>query len=162
MCLDWLTKAGLKVESDKIKLIFFRKLRERVEPPHFIHLLLSSHNTYYRIQATNTLRHLGFFFNAWLFWTHHINIMYCRAQPILKALQLLGNSIHKLDQARWRLAYNVICLPVLTYRCQLWFKGKANHPSQKTTNCPEQCSKTNLRDVSHNYNISIKTQISFP
>ena len=43
---------------------------------------------------------------------------------ILKALQILGNSICRLDHARWRLAYNTICLPVLTYRCQMWFTSK--------------------------------------
>ena len=43
---------------------------------------------------------------------------------MLKALQLLGNSVHGLDQARWRLAYNAICIPVLTYGCQLWYTGK--------------------------------------
>src|SRR5258708_29304779 len=42
----------------------------------------------------------------------------------MKALQLLGNSIHGLDFAQWRLAYNAICLPVLTYGCQLWYTGK--------------------------------------
>ena len=29
-----------------------------------------------------------------------------------------------LDQAKWRLAYTTICLPVLTYSCQLWYMGK--------------------------------------
>ncbi len=43
---------------------------------------------------------------------------------MLKVLQLLGNSVRGLDQARWRLAYNAICLPVLTYGCQLWYTGK--------------------------------------
>jgi hypothetical protein len=47
-----------------------------------------------------------------------------QARATLKALQLLGNSVRGLNQARWRLAYNAICLPVLTYGCQLWFKGK--------------------------------------
>ena len=47
-----------------------------------------------------------------------------RARAFLKALQLLGNSVKGLDEASWRLAYNAICLPVLTYRCQLWYNGK--------------------------------------
>ena len=47
-----------------------------------------------------------------------------QARATLKALQILGNSVRGLDQARWRLAYNTIYLPVLTYGCQLWFKGK--------------------------------------
>src|SRR5882757_509047 len=51
-------------------------------------------------------------------------VMCNRAQASLKALQLLGNSVRGLDQAKWRLAYNAICLPVLTYGCQLWYSGK--------------------------------------
>src|SRR5258708_38588728 len=47
-----------------------------------------------------------------------------RARASIKALQLLGNSVRGLDQGRWRLAYNAICLPVLTYGCQLWYTGK--------------------------------------
>jgi len=90
----------------------------------YIYLPLPSHNTYYRVPATKTLRYLGFFFDDWLSWSHHITIMCNRARATLKALQLLRNSVRGLDQARWRLAYNAICLPVLTYGCQLWFKGK--------------------------------------
>jgi hypothetical protein len=47
-----------------------------------------------------------------------------RACASIKALQLLGNSVCGLDHARWRLAYNAICLPVLTYGCQLWYTSK--------------------------------------
>lgn len=47
-----------------------------------------------------------------------------RARATMKALQLLGNSVRGIDFAQWRLAYNAICLPVLTYGCQLWYTGK--------------------------------------
>lgn len=50
-----------------------------------------------------------------------------RARVTIKALQLLGNSVRGLDHMRhtwWKLAYNAICLPVLTYGCQLWYNGK--------------------------------------
>ena len=123
-CLNWLMRAGLNAEPDKTELIFFRKPRDRVEPPNYIHLPLPSHNTYYRVPTKNTLRYLGFFFDIKLSWSHHVTVMCNRARGTLKALQLLGNSHRGLDQARWRLAYNAICLPVLTYGCQLWFTGK--------------------------------------
>jgi hypothetical protein len=42
----------------------------------------------------------------------------------IKALRLLGNSVRGLNHAKWRLAYNVVCLPVLMYGCQLWYMGK--------------------------------------
>lgn len=123
-CVEWLTRAGLNAEPDKTELIFFRKGREKVTPPPHIHLPLPTHNSYYRAQATNTLRYLGFHLDARLSWSHHVDIMCNRARASIKALQLLGNSVRGLDHARWKLAYNAICLPVLTYGCQLWYKGK--------------------------------------
>lgn len=123
-CLDWLTRAGLNAEPDKTELIFFRKPREKVDPPHSILLPLPVQNRHYKVTAANTLRYLGFFFDIKLNWTHHVTVMCNRARATLKALQLLGNSVRGLNKARWRLAYNAICLPVLTYGCQLWYRGK--------------------------------------
>ena len=54
-----------------------------------------------------------------------------RARASIKALQLLSNSVRGLDFAQWRLAYNAICLPVLTYGCQLWYTGKQKKLTNK-------------------------------
>ena len=123
-CIDWLSRAGLNAEPDKTELIFFKRRLEKTTPPRHIHLPLPSLNTYYRVQTSSTLRYLGFFFDTKLSWTHHVEVMCNRTRATLKALQLLGNSVRGLDHASWKLAYNAICLPVLTYGCQLWFKGK--------------------------------------
>jgi hypothetical protein len=123
-CTKWLIKAGLNAEPDKSELIFFRKRGEKVDPPNHIYLSLPTHNTYYKVPAKNTLRYLGFFFDNRLSWIHHVEVMCNRARATLKSLQLLGNSVRGLNQAKWRLAYNAICLPVLTYGCQLWYTGK--------------------------------------
>jgi hypothetical protein len=128
-CVEWLTRAGLSVEPDKSELIFFRRSRDKSNPPNHIHLLLPSHNTYYRVKASDTLRYLGFFLDKQLQWGHHVDVMCNRARASLKALQLLGNSIRGLNQASWWLAYNAVCLPVLTYGCQLWYTGRALHES---------------------------------
>src|SRR5229473_2583472 len=71
-----------------------------------------------------TLRYLSFFFDSQLTWSCHMEIMCNRARASIKALQLLRNSVRGLDQDQWQLAYNTICLPVLTYGCQLWFTRK--------------------------------------
>jgi hypothetical protein len=125
-CMEWLIKAGLNVEPEKTELIYFRKGREKVDPPHHIDLPIPARNmnTHYRVTAMDTLKYLGFFFDSRLSWKHHIEVMCNRARASLKSLQLLGNSVRGLDQAKWRLAYNAICLPVLTYGCQLWYTGK--------------------------------------
>jgi len=54
-CIEWLERAGLKVEPDKTELIFFRKRGEKSPPPHHIHLPLPAEQTYYRVLATSTL-----------------------------------------------------------------------------------------------------------
>jgi hypothetical protein len=123
-CVDWLMRAGLNVEPDKSELIFFRRRGQRDGGPQYIHLPNPALNTYYRVQTASTLRYLGFFFDAGLNWSYHVQVACNRIRATLKALQLLGNSVRGLDQASWRLAYNAICLPVLTYGCQLWFTGK--------------------------------------
>ena len=53
-----------------------------------------------------------------------MNIICNHTCALIKALQLLGNSIQGINFTQWQLAYNAICLPVLTYGCQLWFTGK--------------------------------------
>ncbi len=123
-CMEWLMRAGLKAEPDKTELIYFKKCGEKVDPLGHISLPLPPPNMQYRVAATNSLHYLGFFFDNRLSWTHHVEVMCNQTQATLKALQLLGNSVRGLDQAKWRLAYNAICLPVLTYGCQLWYTGK--------------------------------------
>ena len=77
------------------------------------------------------LRYLGFFIDHKLRWEHHVNTMCSQARTAIKGLQILGNSVRGLDFAQWRLAYNAICLPVLTYGCQLWYKGKQKKLAEK-------------------------------
>jgi hypothetical protein len=119
VCVEWLTWAGLNVEPEKTELLFFRKQKKGPAPPNYIHLPLPAANMYYQVQANNKLRYLGFFFNPRLTWSYHVEVMCNRACATIKVLQLLGNSVRGLKHAKWRLAYNTICLPVLTYGCQL-------------------------------------------
>ena len=92
--------------------------------PNYIHLPLPSAQTYYCVPAANTLCYLSFFFDAHLSWSYHVDVMCNRACASIKALKLLSNLVKGLDHMSWRLAFNTICLLVLTYSCQLWFCGK--------------------------------------
>jgi hypothetical protein len=123
-CTDWLTRSGLAAEPEKTEVLFFRRQREQVNPPGVLHLRIPAEQTYYRVKASTNVRYLGFFIDHRTNWTRHVDIMCNRARATLKSLQLLGNSARGIDFAQWRLAYNGICLPVLTYGCQLWYKGK--------------------------------------
>jgi hypothetical protein len=74
-CASWLERSGLKAEPDKTELMFFRRPREREDPPNHIVLPIHSQNTTYRVPASHHLRYLGFFFDHKLRWEHHVNIM---------------------------------------------------------------------------------------
>src|SRR6267142_5113563 len=76
------------------------------------------------VQSTDTVRYLGLYINHKLNWHQHITIMASHARGSLKALQLLGNSIHGLNHGNWHLVYNTVCLPVLTYSSPIWYKGQ--------------------------------------
>src|SRR6266702_2884581 len=82
----------------------------------------------YTVRPVEMLRYLGFFLHWRLNWEPHCRIMANRARATLKALTVLGNTIRGLSMANWRLAFNAVCLPVLSYGCQLWlrtgFKGQ--------------------------------------
>ena len=97
MCVDWLTRAGLNIKLDKTELTFFRKPREHTEPPPYIHLPLPTHSTYYWVQRPTMFQYPGFFFDICLNWIQHIEIMCNRTRVTLRALQLLGNLIHRFD-----------------------------------------------------------------
>jgi hypothetical protein len=132
-CASWLNRSGLKAEPDKTELMYFRRRLEKEDPPGQIMLpnYPCRDQTHYKVTAVHRLRYLGFFLDHKLRWEHHVNIMCNRARASIKALQLLGNSVRGLDFAQWRLAYNAICLPVLTYGCQLWYTGKQKKLAHK-------------------------------
>ena len=123
-CVDWLTRSGLVVEPDKTKLLFFRRQHKCTDPPTAIHLWIPSLSTYYHVKAATNIQYLGFYINHKLNWSRHVKIMCNWAWASLKSLQILGNSIHGINFTQWRLVYNAVCLPMLTYSCQLWFTGK--------------------------------------
>ena len=133
-CASWLNRSGLKAEPDKTELIYFRRRREKVDPPGQILLPKDPQHPErekYKVTAVHRLRYLGFFLDHKLSWEHHVNVTCNRARASIKALQLLGNSVRGLDFAQWRLVYNAICLPVLTYGCQLWYTGKQKKLANK-------------------------------
>ena len=106
-----------------MELLFFQKPYERNPLPAPTCLILpdQEHSTHYVVQPVENLRYLGLFINWQLKWEPHIQIMCNQAWASIKALQVLGNSIRGLFMANWRLVLNAVCLPVMSYGCQLWY-----------------------------------------
>ena len=57
-CIEWLMRASLNVEPEKLKLIFFKKKGQPADYPSYIHLSNLTLNTYYRVHVVNTLHYL--------------------------------------------------------------------------------------------------------
>jgi hypothetical protein len=123
VCEEWLSRSGLAIEPDKTELLFFQKPYEHNAVLAPTRLLLPDPVTssYYVVMPVENLRYLGFFINQRLKWEPHVRIMCNWARASLKALQVLGNSIHGLSMANWRLVLNAVCLPVLAYGSQIWY-----------------------------------------
>jgi hypothetical protein len=122
ICEEWLRRVGLSAEPDKTELLYFQKPFERNAVPAPSSITLPCAGGTYEVRAVETLRYLGFFINRRLKWEPHVRIMCNRARASIKALMVLGNSIRGLSMANWRLVLNAVCLPVMTYGCQLWYK----------------------------------------
>ena len=123
VCEDWLRRAGLAIEPDKMELIYFQKpgVAHPLPAPTQLFLPYPTLNTYYSVKPVEVIRYLGFFIQRRLKWDAHVTIMCNRAMASAKAMQLLGNTIRGLDMANWRIVLNAVCLPVLSYGLQLWF-----------------------------------------
>jgi hypothetical protein len=120
-CEEWLRRSNLAIKPDKTEVLYFRRPYQRNDfPPDRICLPNPSENTSYAVQASDTVCYLGFFINHKLDWEPHVMIMCNRARASIKALQVLGSSHRRLSMANWRLVFNAVCLPVLSYGCQLW------------------------------------------
>jgi hypothetical protein len=124
VCDEWLQRAGLAIEPDKTELLFFQKPYKRNPMPSPSQLLLPDRDTctYYVVRLVETLRYLGFFIHRCLKWEPHVCIMCNRARASIKALQVLGNTIHSLSMANWHIVLNAVCLPVMTWGAQLWYR----------------------------------------
>ncbi len=124
-CLAWLESAGLTIEKEKTEAIFYSLMRARpnvhgLQPGTIT--VPSGRGGQSTVHCSDNVRYLGLFIDHKLTWHRHVKIMATRARGTLKSMKLLGNSVKGLDHGSWRLVYNAICLPVLTYGSPIWFK----------------------------------------
>jgi hypothetical protein len=71
-CWDWLHKAGLAIEPDKTEVTFFQNSHAGHRRPDYIWLADPSRALEYRVDATNTVRYLGIYFDFRLNWAEHV------------------------------------------------------------------------------------------
>ncbi|KAF8629769.1 hypothetical protein AX14_011091 [Amanita brunnescens Koide BX004] len=103
---------GLFIDVDKTELIHFpgfdknKKARQLASLP---------------LQPSIAIRSPGFYFDSELNWNAHITFYLNRAFSTIRALRMLGSSIHGLGTLQKRHSYQACVIPVLTYGLPLWF-----------------------------------------
>ena len=138
---DWFARCGLRTDPEKTEFITFYNPRRSANligsPPSHI-ALRNAVNGEITVPRSTCVRYLGIYLHYKLNWTTHVRTMANRARSTIRALHILGNSVRGLDYANWRLAFNAIILPVLTYGAPIWASG----------NCPKYL--TNIAQVAQN------------
>ena len=66
-------------------------------------------------------RYLGYYFDPYLSYDHHVDFYVNKAYSTLRAMRMLGTSIRGLDVDQRLLVYKGAVLPVLTYGFQLYW-----------------------------------------
>ncbi|TFY70206.1 hypothetical protein EVG20_g2792 [Dentipellis fragilis] len=120
--------AGFLLEDDKLELMHFPLPRTETTFPPFRWQPIPGGPT--RIYLPNTIwRYLGFYFDRFLTFRHHIKYYATRALSTVRSYPLLGNANRGLSPLHKRQLYISCVLPLLTYGMRLWFNP---HKAQTT------------------------------
>jgi hypothetical protein len=122
--LQWLHCLGLTINRDKTEALFFHLARPSMK--HLgsqLHGLMLWDGTRDCIHVTpsTSLRYLRVFFTPHLSWSLHIKTLATHARSTVCMLGVLGNSICSFLLLWWHRIFQVVIVPVLTYRVQVWF-----------------------------------------
>ena len=124
--LHFLESAGLTVEHTKSELKHFiaydrqtnRRVFASVNQPD---LLFSWKGASHTIKPAKIWRYLGFFFDSYLKFDHHVRYYTNKGFSTIRAFNMLGNSARGLGPKQRVLAYNACVTSVLTYSLPLWY-----------------------------------------
>ena len=124
--LTLLGAIGLTVEQSKLELKHFiaydacsnrRSFALVRQPP--LHYLWKGKD--YTVPPSDIWRYLGFFFNSYLKFSHHVHHYTNKGFSTIRAFNMLGNSCGGLGPRQRVLCYNACMVPVLTYGLPLWY-----------------------------------------
>lgn len=121
---EYLGRAGLRVEADKLELMHFvhRQRRRRVLDGGLGPALKIAHEgTITTVRPSQTMRYLGFYLDPTLSFKEHVRFYSTKGCSTVQALRMLGNSNRGLAPTHRRTLYLTNVLPVLLYGVQLWW-----------------------------------------
>ncbi|KAF8623176.1 hypothetical protein AX15_006478, partial [Amanita polypyramis BW_CC] len=120
---------GLKLEDDKTKLFHVLAYdthlpKKPLHTGHLPSLNIGSDSHPQIVMPQKSWRYLGFRFDPELSFKSHVDSWTTKASTSLRACKMLGNSQQGLTPKDKCLIYLTICLPILTYGFQLWYRPK--------------------------------------
>jgi hypothetical protein len=116
--LQWLHQLGLTVDGEKMEAMFFHPAK-----PSIKHLRVQPHGLTLwdgvgdpiHVTPSMSLRYLGVFFTPQLSWSLHVKTLATCARSTVRALGVLGNSVHGFSLLRWWRIFLAVIVLVLTY-----------------------------------------------
>ncbi len=120
---------GLVLEASKTELMHFSRheLTRRGKPLYRgdfppLDLGIAPFTGTTPLKPTMRWRYLGYYFDPYLSYDHHVDFYVNKAYSTLRAMRMLGTSIRGLDVDQRMLVYKGAVLPVLTYGFQLYWR----------------------------------------
>jgi len=123
---NYFLKIGIRIEPTKTELMHFTAFDLTKGPHTFKHkcqpdLFFDVAGVTHHVQPKGVWRYLGFFFDSFLKFHHHVHYYTNKAFSTIRACSMLGNSQRGLSPRNRTLAYKAVTLPVLTYGLALWY-----------------------------------------
>ena len=76
------------------------------------------------ITMPKSLHWLGFHLDHHLYFTHHTKILAAKVTRTVRAMRILGNLVKGMSHLQLRTLTLTTVIPILTYRCQLWWGSR--------------------------------------
>ena len=121
-----LSKLGLHAKHSKLELMHFMAFdvdwpQCKFKEANLLPLTIHQEGSELHIEAKEVWRYLGFFFDPYLSFNHHIQQYTNKAFSTLRACQMLRNSCSGLEPQQRILVYNACIKPILSYGLALWY-----------------------------------------
>ena len=124
--LTLLGAIGLTIKQSKLELKHFIAY-DAYASQHVFTLVKQPPLTYswkgknYTIPPSDIWHYLGFFFDSYLKFTHHIHHYTNKGFSTIWAFNMLSNSCGRLGPRQRVMCYNTCVVPILTYGLPLWY-----------------------------------------
>jgi len=123
---QWLWKAGLTLDQDKRKIMYYTRHKKYGDPTTHIELT-ERDGSKTKILVTPTIQWLGIHFNRKLLFNEHVKKLSAKAEAAIGCIAMLSNTIWGLLHLNLHTLYRTCVLPIMTYASAIWWRKKEIH-----------------------------------